>query len=70
MNESNIFGMSVRVIVASAMVLLCCGLAIFTKDMPVLEKLAYVATGFLFGRASSGSGNDRDISGGKPTNIG
>lgn len=53
MNESNIKGMSVRVIVASVMVIMCCALAIFTKDMPVLEKLAYVAAGFLFGRTSS-----------------
>jgi hypothetical protein len=55
MNESNIFGISVRALLAFVIVVSCCALALITKDMPVLKELALIATGYLFGKVTSNS---------------
>lgn len=60
MNESNIFGVSVRAILAFVIVVSCCILALWIKDMGVLKELALIATGYLFGKATSQNGGSND----------
>ena len=68
MNESNIFGVSVRAILAFVIVVSCCALAIWLKDMPVLKELALIATGYLFGKQSGGSNGKENPNSAVPVN--
>lgn len=50
MNESNIMGISIRSILAFVIVVSCCAIAIWTKDLGVLKDLAFLVLGFYFGQ--------------------
>lgn len=86
MNESTIFGMSARGVLALIITISCCAVAVFTKDLGVLKDLAFLVLGFYFGQKPSQSitgvpnatittGNTTitsksDINGGPTANIG
>lgn len=53
MNESNIKGISIRSILSFAIVVSCCAVAIFLKDLGVLKDLAFLVLGFYFGQKPS-----------------
>jgi hypothetical protein len=50
MNESNIKGVSIRSILAFIIVLACCGVAVWTRDIEVLKLLSFLVLGFYFGQ--------------------
>jgi hypothetical protein len=50
MNESNINGVSIRSILAFVIVVSCCVIAMWTKDLGVLKDLAFLVLGFYFGQ--------------------
>ena len=50
MNESNIFGLSARAVMAFVIILSCCALAFILKDINVLKDLALIAMGYYFGQ--------------------
>jgi hypothetical protein len=50
MNESNIHGVSIRSILAFIIVLACCGVGVWVKDLGVLKDLAFLVLGFYFGQ--------------------
>ena len=53
MNESNIFGLSARAIMAFIIVVSCCGLAIWLKDIGILKDLALIVIGYYYGQKST-----------------
>ena len=50
MNESNIMGVSIRSILAFVIVMSCCGVAVYIKEIGVLKDLAFLVLGFYFGQ--------------------
>lgn len=84
MNESNIFGVSVRALIVFMLTVTVCGLTIFMViKFQVIDKLPeplysafMLALGFFFGQKNQGGSNVKenstkpDISGGAPANIG
>ena len=50
MNESNVKGVSIRAILAFIIVLACCGVAVWTKELLTLKDLAFLVLGFYFGQ--------------------
>jgi len=66
MNDSNIFGVSLRGIAALVIILSCCVLALQLKDIVTLKDMGLVALGYLFGRAvlnqTGGNSNGENIS--------
>lgn len=52
MNESNVYGVSVRAILALIIVTSCCAVAIYKKDIESLKYLAVGALSFYFGQKS------------------
>lgn len=57
MNESTIFGVSARGILAFIVTLSCCMLAIWVKDIGVLKDLAFLVLGSYFSRQSALGGS-------------
>lgn len=55
MNESTIFGVSARGILALLITASCCGVAVVSKDLGVLKDLAFLVLGFYFGQKPSQS---------------
>jgi len=57
MNESNIFGVSVRALLAVIIVVSCCGLCVWLQKVDILKDLSLVAVSFYFGQKSQGGSN-------------
>lgn len=55
MNESMIFGVSARAILALIITMSCCSVALLTKDINVLKDLTLLALGYYFGQKPSQS---------------
>lgn len=53
MNESNIKGVSIRSILAFVIVISCCGVAVWVKNVDLLKDLAFLVLGFYFGQKPS-----------------
>lgn len=53
MNESNIKGISFRGILALIITVATCALAIWLKNLDVLDKLAFLVLGFYFGQKTN-----------------
>lgn len=51
-DESKIFGITVRGVLAIIITTSCCAIAIFIKDIGVLKDLAFLVLGFYFGQKS------------------
>lgn len=60
MNESNIKGVSIRSILAFVIVVSCCGVAIYSKELLTLKDLAFLVLGFYFGQKPT-NGNSAQI---------
>lgn len=63
MNESNIKGVSIRSILAFIIVVSCCGIAIYNKDLGVAKDLAFLVLGFYFGQKPSVPANTTTTTG-------
>lgn len=53
MNESNIFGVSVRGYACLLILISFCGLSIWLKEITGLKELALIACGYLFGKQNT-----------------
>lgn len=63
MNESSIWGMSVRGFASLMILLAFCGLSIYLKEITGLKELALVACGYLFGKQQTGGSNASNSNG-------
>lgn len=62
MNESTIFGVSARGILALLITLSCCSVAVYVKDLGVLKDLAFLVLGFYFGQKPTQGTNTQSVS--------
>lgn len=53
MNESTLFGISVRAIACIIIIVSFCGLAVGLGDLAGLKEIALIACGYLFSRAQN-----------------
>ena len=61
MNESNIFCVSARAIMAFVIAVCCCGLAVWLKDINVLKDLSLLALGYYFGQKQIPNGENGGV---------
>lgn len=61
MNESTIFGVSARGVLAFIVTVSCCALAIWIKDIGVLKDLGFLVLGSYFSRQSNQSNGGSNV---------